>query len=237
MNDLIKKIMEESDFVHNPYFVDLRDGRFAKEDFIETQIQFYFCVVFFPRPLSALAAKIPTHQKRLEILRNVWEEHGDGQEKDFHGSTFLKFLDRLENISVEDIQKRKLWPEVRSFNTTLIGSCVLDEFIVGSALLGMIEKMFSEISSLIGNAVVKNEWLKKKSMIHYNLHKDLDVKHSQDFFDVLEESWNESDENKYLIEQGLRLGAYSFDQLYRGLHASRKKRLISDVPILRHQRT
>lgn len=237
MDELIATILDECDYVNNPYFTNLNDGKFDKDDFIETQIQFYFAVIFFPRPMAAAAAKIPTHKSRLEVMRNVWEEHGVGNEKDFHGNTFLKFLEQIGTCSETDVLHRKLWPEVRAFNTALAGACISDEYIVSVSMLGMIELMFSKISSLIGLGVVTNGWVGAQDLVHYNTHEKLDVKHAQDFFDVLNLAWENTDEDRYLIEQGLRMGAYCFNNLYSGLYSNRSKRMISETPIHRHQRT
>ena len=73
MHERIEEILEECGFRQNPYFTALRDGSFDKEDFIESQIQFFFAVVFFSRPMAILAAKIPTTDLRMEVVRNVWE--------------------------------------------------------------------------------------------------------------------------------------------------------------------
>jgi len=225
MKDLIDKILKETNYQNNPYFTFLLDGSFDKEDFIETQIQFYFAVVFFNRPMSALAAKIPSPDLRMEVLRNVWEEHGEGNISLSHGSSFLEFLQQMGNISSKDVSKRALWPEVRAFNTCLSGACILDDFIIGVGAMGMIERMFCDISSIIGSGIIQRKWLTEKELIHYNVHAELDIKHSEDFFNILEESWNKNDENRYFIEQGLRLGASIFNNLYKGLYESRNKRM------------
>jgi len=229
MNSLIQDILSETQYVKNPYFISLKDGSFSKEDFIETQVQFFFAVIFFSRPMAALAAKIPTPQLRMEIIRNVWEEHGEGNPHHIHGNTFRIFLDRLGSIKDADIEARALWPEVRIFNTTLAGACVLDEYLIGVGMMGIIERMFCEISQWLGQGIVQRGWLREDNMIHYNLHEDLDIKHSQDFFDVLLPAWEKSDENKYYIEQGLRLGARVFDGLYRGLYEARHRRALRTV--------
>ncbi len=57
---VVQEILKDVAYEKNPYFVNLRNGEFSKDDFIETQIQFYSAVIFFSRPLAALAAKIPT---------------------------------------------------------------------------------------------------------------------------------------------------------------------------------
>lgn len=229
MEERIETILKESNFRKNPYFKALQDGSFDKEDFIETQIQFFFAVVFFSRPMAILAAKIPTADLRLEIVRNVWEEHGEGSLAKMHRNTFIEFLERIGNVTPEDIDKRYLWPSVRIFNTTLVGSCTLDEYLVAVGTMGIIERMFCEISAWLGQGIVERGWLTKDNLIHYNLHQDLDIKHSQDFFDIVKPSWDSSKENHYYIDQGLTMGATVFNMLYEELYRHRKNRLFRDV--------
>ena len=56
--DEIKALKDDLTIEYNPYFASLADGSFSREDFIETQIQFLFAVVFFSRPMAVLAAII-----------------------------------------------------------------------------------------------------------------------------------------------------------------------------------
>ena len=229
LRDAIKQVLDQTSYRANPYFVNLNRKSFAKEDFVETQIQFYFAVVFFSRPMAALAAKIPEARLRVEVVRNVWEEHGEGDAERVHGHTFLALLELLGHISEQDVAKRALWPEVRIFNTTLVGACVLDEYLIGVAMMGIIERMFCDISTWIGHGIVDNNWISQERMIHYNLHEDLDIKHSQDFFDILEPAWSRSEEDRYAIAQGLHTGAVLFNGLYEGLWAGRSRRLFRNV--------
>lgn len=229
LTQLIDTVLDESNFRKNPYFLTLRNRSFSKDDFMETQIQFFYAVIFFSRPMAALAAKIPTPELRLEVLRNVWEEHGEGDLQRVHGATFTEFLKRLGNIMPDDIESRALWPEIRAFNTTLTATCVLDEYLTGVGMMGIIERMFAEISSWLGNEIVNCGWITKSSLIHYTLHEEIDVKHSQDFFDILEHSWDKSPEDKYAIEQGLRLGAYVFNRLYEDLYHARTRRVMRQI--------
>ena len=229
MKETITKILDESGYKENTYFTALKSGKFDKEDFTETQIQFFSAVNFFNRPMGALAAKIPTANLRVEVIRNVWEEHGEGDVDQFHSNTFVVFLKRLAGITSNDIARRALWPEVRIFNTTLAGACILDEYMIGAGVMGIIERMFCDISAWIGQAVVDLEWLKKEELVHYNLHKDLDIKHAEDFFNVLKPAWQESQENKYFIEQGLWMGANLFNGLYEGLYKARNRRVFREV--------
>lgn len=224
MNELIEEILQSTEYMSNPYLVALEDGTFEHEDFLETQIQFFYAVAFFARPMAAVAAKIPSTRRRREVLRNVWEEHGEGEGNGEHRSTFMTFLNRLGGISEREVWERKLWPEVRMFNTTLVGACVMDEYLIGVGVMGMIERIFADISAVIGNAVVDREWVRSDRLVHYTLHAELDIRHAEDFFDVLRPAWDKNNEDRYYIEQGLRLGAHCFDQFYRGLYAARTRR-------------
>jgi len=235
LSDLVERVLRETNYFENPYFVNLRGKTFGREDFIETQIQFYYAVIFFSRPMAALAAKIPTPELRLEVLRNAWEEHGEGSLTQAHGKTFLEFLNRIGNVSENDIHLRGLWADVRIFNTTLSGVSVLDDFIVAVGVLGIIERMFSDISAWIGKGVVENGWISEEQLIHYKLHQELDIKHSEDFFKIIESPFEKSAGNRYLIEQGLRLGATVFNNLYRGLWENRQTRWVLSEPFVTSQ--
>jgi pyrroloquinoline-quinone synthase len=82
--------------------------------------------------------------------------------------------------------------------------------------MGIIEYAFAGISARIGQAVVKNGWVKADDLVHYKLHAEIDMRHAEEFFAVIEPRWDDP-ARRYYIEQGLELGAYSFDRLYRDL--------------------
>lgn len=222
MDALIKEVLKTSNYSNNPYFKALREQVFDKNDFIETQCHFYHAVRFFSRPMAVVAAKIPNPELRIEILRNVWEEHGDGDITQLHGATFKELLFRLDKNSIDNLENLALSPDVRLFNTALTGVSVIDDFAVSVSVFGIIERMFVDISTWIAEEIVNNHWLAEDQLIHYTLHKELDLKHSQDFFDVLEHYHKEKE---YEIKQGLMMGATMFNNLYEGLYKNRKIRL------------
>jgi len=205
----------------NPYFSALRDGSMSLEAFRSTQEQFFFAVTFFPRPMAALVGRITDPAMRLDILHNLVEEHGDFSEERFHHNTFRGFL-RLIGSDPDRLDTLLLWPALRAFNSVLTASCVLDELEVGVACMGVIEQSFARISALIGAAVVARGWVKAEDLVHYKLHATVDERHAEEFFNVVEPRWDDP-QRRYHIEQGLELGIYVFDRLYRDLaaHAAR----------------
>lgn len=199
----------------NPYLVDLERGALDLAGFQATQEQFYFAVEFFSRPMAGLLAKIPDAGQRLDVLRNLVEEHGDFQGDRFHRATFARFLASI-GVPPARVEATVLWPEVRAFNAVLVTACVHDELEVGVACVGVIEQAFAGISARIGRAVVARGWVPEPDLAHYRLHAALDDQHAADLFRIVEPRWDDP-ARRYYVEQGLELGAYVFDRLYRDL--------------------
>jgi pyrroloquinoline-quinone synthase len=85
--------------------------------------------------------------------------------------------------------------------------------------MGVIEFAFAGISAAIGQAVVERGWIKPDDLVHYKLHAAIDERHAEEFFAVIEPRWSD-ERGRYHIEQGLGLGTYIFDRLYRDLYAA-----------------
>ena len=215
--------IERSGLLANPYLAALSDGTMSLEAFRRTQEQFFFAVTFFSRPMAALVGRIQDPKLRLDILHNLVEEHGDFNEERFHHNTFREFL-RLIGSDPDRLATTPVWPALRAFNGVLTASCVLDELEVGVACMGVIEQSFAGISAAIGSSVVKRGWVKAEQLVHYKLHAQIDERHAEEFFAVIEPLW-ETPARRYFIEQGLDLGVYAFDRLYRDLCAAGPARI------------
>jgi len=212
-----QEIIARSGLLTNPYLGALRDGSMSLDAFRSTQEQFFFAVSFFPRPMAALVGRILEPALRLDILHNLVEEHGDFREDRFHHNTFREFL-RLIGSEPPEFGTVALWPALRAFNSVLTCACVLDELEVGVACMGVIEQAFAHISASIGRGVVERGWVQADKLVHYRLHAEIDERHAEEFFAVVEPLWGDATK-RYFIEQGLELGVYVFDRLYRDLHA------------------
>jgi len=209
-------VLNKSRILHNSYLNTLQDGSMSLDCFRRTQEQFFFAVTFFPRPMAALVGRIPNPKSRLDILHNLVEEHGEFQEEFFHHTTFQHFL-RTLGSQRETWDNVPLWPALRAFNSVLTASCLLDELEVGVGCMGIIEYAFADISAIIGKAVVERGWVSAEKLVHYKLHAEIDRCHAEEFFAVIEPRWDDP-KSRYYIEQGLAVGAYIFDRLYRDMH-------------------
>lgn len=219
-DETIRETLEQYDFNNNIFFIQLKNGEMSKEEFLRTQEQFYHAVVHFTSPLALVAGSIPTYQERVNIIKNLWEEHGEGNMGLTHGETFIELMRRL--TGKKDPQIPRPEEAVLLFNETLSGICRQSQFLRGVALIGIIERMFADISSFIGSSIVEREWLTRDNVIHYSLHEELDCIHAEDFFRILR-PYYDNEEKKEVIDEGLRLGALTFLQLYRNLYEQAKK--------------
>jgi pyrroloquinoline-quinone synthase len=209
------EVLGRVDILNNPYFKALADGTMSLDCFRRSQEQFFFAVTFFPRPMAAMVGRIPDPRSRLDILHNLVEEHGEFHEELFHHNTFQRFL-RTLGCDPGAVERGAPWPAVRAFNSVLTCACVLDELEVGVGCMGIIEHAFAPISAVIGRTVVERGWVKADELVHYALHAQIDERHAEEFFAVIEPHWDNPTRRHYIV-QGLELGAHIFDRLYRDL--------------------
>src|SRR5437660_8756011 len=141
--------LKKCGILQNPYLEALQDGSMDLECFRRTQEQFFFAVTFFPRPMAALVGRIDDPRRRLDILHNLVEEHGEFNESAFHHTTFQQFLRTIDG-QPEELDALPIWPCVRAFNSVLTTSCLLDELGIGICCMGVIEQAFAGISAAIG---------------------------------------------------------------------------------------
>ena len=216
VTQMADEILTRVKITQNPYFTTLYNGKMSKDAFCKSQEEFYFAVSFFSRPMAQLISRISNPHKRIDILHNIVEEHGDFNPDRFHQTTFQKFLKTLGS-DVEQAIRAQSGPEVNAFNMGLMGACFAQPTEVGIACLGIIEYAFAEVSAYIGKSLVHRGWLAEEKIVHYNVHADLDKEHAAEFFALVEDDI-EKPEVRMLVESGLALGAYIFDRLYRDLY-------------------
>ena len=210
------EIIARTGLYENPYFAELAEGHLSLEAFRASQEQFFFAVAFFSRPMAGLVARSPDYASRIDILHNVVEEHGDFHMASSHAATFQVFLRSLGGDPAR-LRTLRPAPAVHAFNSVLYSACLLEELELGIACMGIIEYIFAELSARIGNGIVARGWVTHENLVHYTLHAELDQRHAEEFFQLIEPKWNDADKRER-IERGLSLGAHVFNQLYRDLH-------------------
>lgn len=208
-DDVLKKIP----LFQGKFFQALHTKDMNLEQFQKTQQQFFFAVDYFSRPMAALVARLPKHEERISILDNIMEEHGEMDPAKYHSNTFKQFLKSI-GTSTLGIKES---PSVLAFNLDLMGASMSEDPYVAIGAFGIIEYAFADISADIGKTVVERGWVQKEDLVHYSLHAQLDKKHAEEFFALVEEKLNDPTK-KAQFQKGLELGAYIFNRLYEDLY-------------------
>lgn len=214
--------VERSGILSNRYFSALRSDGMTRETFTASQMQFYFAVRYFSRPMAALMARMADSASRQGLIHNLSEEHGfcdEGDTANFdpelaHDRTFCAFL---QTLGVKSVASLREGTGVKAFNVGLMGACMMEPIETAFSCLGVIEYAFADISQLIGRKVVERGWIAHGELVHYKLHAEIDKRHAADFFTMVSRAWESGGEMKARVEDGLALGTHLFNRLYEDL--------------------
>lgn len=209
---------EGTSVLQGTFFKHWKASTMSRRVFLHTQRQFRHAKNYFSRPMAALISRITAFDKRIDVLANIVEEHGDFDKSHSHSQSFLAFVGTMaEGIDDPDTSNVPS-PPVHMFNSTLMAVSQNEPAAVAAACMGIIEYTFSDISAMIAEKVIANNWVTLDRLVHYNLHAAIDKDHAEDFFILSEDAMNGPGREEVLA--GLRLGAYVFNKLYEDLYAN-----------------
>lgn len=226
LNLFLEETVANLNIEDRPYFRDLSSGKITKSEFIQSQIEFSHLVSFFSRPMATAIGNIPNPYRRMKIVENLWEEHGNGVAEKVHGKTILTLIDRLGGDSSK-IDDSSLMPNVITFNQALRGASAFEDYRFATAAFSGIERSFVDISTVICNAIVNNGWLPADKVTHYALHKEIDIQHAKDFLSVANDDWV-NPVHRQLIKKGIVFGANLFTDTYSAFYENIKKRPMNE---------
>lgn len=204
-----------------PYFNKLCSGEMSKRVFLNSQIEFAPLVHAFSRSLALVIANIPDALNRISLVENLWEEHGRGVKANVHGQTILALIDRLGGMS-SDIDMNKPSVNARIFNEALRSVSSFEDYRFSASVFAGMERTFVDVSTMTYQSIVDCGWLEESRIIHYELHRELDIQHSEEFLLVVNKDWKDSEASRALIEGGIRFGSRLFANFYVGLSNSVK---------------
>lgn len=178
----------------------------TQNEFALSQIPFYHAVKAFPRILCYLGSMIEDSETRLHVAENIWEEHGNGQEPNFHINTFNNYLTAI--AGADYILTRNPWIDEWVNNwfkekDTLSLACKL----------AAIEYLYAPISGALSKHIdtlsLHNE------QHHYSKHAELDWEHGRELFEVALK-YDES-ESKHKAFELFDLAQKEFISVFNGM--------------------
>lgn len=154
----------------------------TREEFLKSQVGFYYAVKAFPQMLCKLASQIETSEIRLKVAENIWEEHGNGYTQQFHTKSFINYLTSL-GFKDDKLQHN-------FFVDAWIKQCLSLPFSASqyAAHLAGIEYIYAKISLLVCKTLENFDSVCEQN--HYEKHGELDFHHAQDLLEVAYELEN-----------------------------------------------
>ena len=154
----------------------------TREEFLKSQVGFYYAVSAFPQMLCKLASQIETSEIRLKVAENIWEEHGNGYDQKFHTKSFINYLTSL------GLKDDKL--EHNFFVDTWVKQCLSLPLSASqyAAYLAGIEYIYAKLSLLVCKTLERFDLVCEQN--HYEKHGELDFHHAQDLLEVAYELEN-----------------------------------------------
>lgn len=214
LEDALAVVERAYDFRRHPYLAWMRAPGTTREAFRRSQVPFRFAVEAFSQALAGVLAHVPRLEDRMLLAENIAEEHGRGVPRESHKYTFIEYLVALGATTDELERPCPVW--VTAFNHGLRNLCLAQPYEHGAAALGVIEKVYVDVSGEIARALVDRGWVEPGSQRHYAVHEVLDVEHARELLELARPAWD-FPRTRSSVAQGLLLGAWSFHRLYHDL--------------------
>jgi hypothetical protein len=209
--ELLKICDDINKIENNPYFQNLRNNFEYLPIFIQQQKSFSLAVDHWSKILGKLIYKVPTYKERFVIIRNLYDEHGNGDLNNSHVCTIKRFICSLENITTKHSLLNYDSNVQKILNNSLDEILETKSWIFVVSVLGIVEYTFITVSKLI-NEYVSN-FIEQNKIEHYSLHEILDIEHATELLSLVLPYINDDEKNNDIYE-GIKFGYDIMDNLY-----------------------
>ena len=170
------------------------------QDFAE---QYAIYCYHFPRFLAATAANIPDDKARFPIIKNLWEEHGEGNIEKSHRTLYQNFGKAL-HLNIGNLASIEALESTTYCVEKLLNICQKTHFLESLGALGPGTEFFtSDEYQKVAEGLKKYDFLNKNDILFWTVHISLDETHYSDMINVLI-PYIENVENQKLIKRGAK---------------------------------
>jgi pyrroloquinoline quinone (PQQ) biosynthesis protein C len=183
VEEMLKKDIQS--ILDHSYIQRIRNGELSK-----LELQFFagqYCIycMHFPRFLAAVASNIEDDKYRLPIIKNLWEEHGEGILEKSHRQLYFKFsnalgLSQSELLRIEPLISTTICVE------NLMYLCQHAHFVESLGALGPGTEFFtSEEYFILFEGLKQYNYFTEKDLEFWSIHVGLDDEHYGEMMDIL----------------------------------------------------
>lgn len=193
------------------FLVCLSENRLDEQKLIDVALEIGAVVAAFPRFLAALIAQLPDWRLRMELVENLFEEHGRMDPRRVHEQTYWQFAEQL-GATKEQIQNYQPKMAATLYIRAMLDLCGRQSVAEAIAALGMVEEIVARASLLVTRF---NQLRAAENESHFSVHEVLDLEHADELYALAQHYYDKGE--KDAVTRGLRLGQYYHFELYRNL--------------------
>lgn len=187
--------------IFHPYLNKLVAKELTTEQLKQFCIQYSWFCGYFPRSLSALASQVTTDETRLPLIKNLWEEHGEGSVSKCHRVLFEKFMNVLNFSEDNSVNNQPLKSTIFCVEE-LFKYCSNSNFVRSLGAMGPGTEFFtSEEYIIIVEGLKKYNLFTQEDLEFWTVHIDGDDDHYSDIVMSLVPYLN-TEENRNFVREG-----------------------------------
>lgn len=173
----------------HPLLAAIGQGTLSAKAALHVFTQYGHYCEYFPRFLASAAAKVPHEEWREPIVRNLWEEHGEGNPARSHRVLYRRFLDSLAARTDSTSCLRTPGPAVSRYLARL------DEFFrdaspleaIGAIGPGTEDVTPAQYAAILAGLATQ-PWAAGCDLEFFTVHVSADTAHADSFWEILHAS-------------------------------------------------
>ena len=195
----------------------LDDDRLTQEEAAAVGLEIFHVVDAFPRFLAALLANLADYRERMNLVENLYAEHGRLRAEHVHVVTYRHFLHAL---GLDDTRIDHSRPGVAAlaYVRAMLALCARAEPAEALGALGVIEETVARVSPIVGRYGQRRVGNARGLGSHFSVHETLDLSHADEIYQLAASACARGGQQSVL--QGIALGFYYQTRLYTDLVAS-----------------
>jgi pyrroloquinoline quinone (PQQ) biosynthesis protein C len=198
--------------VDHPLFRALENDELDAAGVQRVAIDVFHVVAAFPRFLSALLTNLEDWSLRMELVENLFEEHGRMKPEHVHVVTFQSFLTAI-GIPPAVVGASRPGLPALCYTRAMLDLCGRQPAPEAIGALAVVEEIVSRVSP----RVAAFGWARSGGApvgSHFGVHEVVDVTHAEELYAV---ALRLPAEAQPAVAQGMELGMYYHRRLYDDL--------------------
>lgn len=214
-----QEIILRNEIETHQLFRGLLNDSFNSSEIESIGLEIFQVVLVFPRFLSAMITRIEDYKLRMDLVENLFEEHGRMKIEKVHSETYINFLKKIGLNEQTILNSRPNLPAI-VYTRGILNLCLHENILEGLAALAVIEEIVARVSITTGKFARKFSAQEKGHVDHFSDHEVLDLAHSREIYQIVAH-YAESQKDRVSKQElersillGLELGCYYQKSLY-----------------------